>query len=245
MSPAEADETLVLIPALDEEGSVAEVVRGAREALGCDVLVVDDGSSDHTSVRARRAGAMVIRHPINIGVGGAVRTGLRVASLRSKRFVVQLDADGQHDTADAARLLEAVRSGSCDIAIGSRFERGYDAGFARSTMMRVLSRYVSKRIGTRITDTTSGFRAFGPRAIELFSRSYPTMYLSDTVEALMLAADRGLTVREVPVQMHPRVAGTPSAGPVRSATRLARLWLVLLLHPIRQPERPRGVSNET
>lgn len=244
MTPAEADETLVLIPALDEEDSVAEVVRVAREVLGCDVLVVDDGSSDNTSIRARRAGAMVIRHPINIGVGGAIRTGMRVAVRRSKRYVVQLDADGQHDATDSVRLLEAVRSGSCDVAVGSRFDHGYDAGFARSAMMRVLSRYVSRRIGAQVTDTTSGFRAFGPGAIALFSRSYPTMYLSDTVEALLLAADSGLKVQEVAVQMHPRVTGVPSAGPVRSATRLARLWLVLLLHPIRQPETPRGVSDE-
>jgi hypothetical protein len=111
-------------------------------------------------------------------------------------------------------------------------------------MMRLLSRWVSKRVGATITDTTSGFRAFGPAAIELFSRSYPTMYLSDTVEALLLAADSGLTIDEIAVQMHPRKGGTPSAGPVRSAVRLARLWLVLFLHPIRRPERPRGVSDE-
>ena len=241
--PPTAD-TLVLIPALDEEDTVADVVRSAKQLLGCDVLVVDDGSSDNTSIRSRRAGAMVIRHPINIGVGGAIRTGMRVAQRLGKTYVVQLDADGQHDANDAARLLDVVGSGEADVVVGSRFEHGYEASRTRSAMMRLLSRWVSRRIGTTVTDTTSGFRAFGPSAIELFSRSYPTMYLSDTVEALLMAADTGLRVQETAVRMHPRLGGTASAGPFRAATRLARLWLVLLVHPIRRPEKPRGVSDE-
>jgi glycosyltransferase involved in cell wall biosynthesis len=235
---------LVLIPAFNEEATVADVVGAARQRLGCDVLVVDDGSSDATVLQARRAGAMVIRHPLNLGVGGAIRTGMRVALSLHKEYVVQLDADGQHDADDAELLLKSVMSGECDIAVGSRFESGYEASTARAGMMRLLSRWISRRVDTTITDTTSGFRAFGPRAIALFSRSYPTMYLSDTVEALLLASDTGLTIREQAVQMHPRMGGTPSSGRVRSAVRLARLWLVLFLHPIRRPATPRGVSNE-
>lgn len=226
---------LVIVPALNEEATVAEVVRSARSELGCDVLVIDDGSTDATAWTARRAGAMVLTLPMNLGVGGAIRTGLRVAREQGRRQVVQLDADGQHDAREAKRLLEMVEHGGVDLCVGSRFGSDYEVSAARGSMMRLLSRWVSRKVGTEIDDTTSGFRAFGPRALELFSRNYPTEYLSDTVEALLIASDAGLRIAEIPVQMHQRQGGTPSSGRLRSAVRLARLWIVILMHPYRRP----------
>lgn len=231
--------TLVLVPALNESRTVGEVVRGARSALGCDVLVIDDGSDDDTSDRALDAGAMVVSHPFNLGVGGAIRTGMRVAAEQGRRFVVQLDADGQHEPLEAKRLLDRVVDGA-DLAIGSRFgAAGYEVGWIRRFMMRLLSMTVSRRIGVSVDDTTSGFRAFGPDAVHQFSREYPTEYLSDTVEALLLAHDAGFTIVVEHVQMHPRQGGTPSSGRTRSAVRLLRLWIVILMHPIRT-KRPRN-----
>jgi glycosyltransferase involved in cell wall biosynthesis len=227
----------VLIPALNEEATVASVVTGARGALGCDVLVIDDGSSDRTEEKALAAGAQVIAHPFNLGVGAAIRTGIRTAAAQHRSYVVQLDADGQHEPAEAARLLDIVRSGEADMVVGSRFAAGYRVSAARGTMMRLLSRVVSRRAGVRIDDTTSGFRAFGPRAVELFSSHYPTQYLADTVEALLLAADAGLTIRVEPVQMHQRQGGEPSSGRLRSLVNLTKVWVVILLHPVRRPAR--------
>ncbi len=101
--------------------------------------------------------------------------------------------------------------------------------------MKMLSRRVSRYLGTPVHDTTSGFRAFSPAAVARFSRSYPSAYLSDTVEALLMAADWGLTVVEVPVQMHARKGGQPSARFGRSLYHLVRLMLVIALHRFRRP----------
>src|SRR5205807_10456075 len=106
--------------------------------------------------------------------------------------------------------------------IGSLFAAGYELGRARRVTMRLLSRIVSRRLGARITDTTSGFRAMGPDAIALFSRHYPSDYLSDTVEALLMAGAAGLRVAEVDVEMHPRQGGVPSAVGTKNLYHLAR-----------------------
>lgn len=110
--------------------------------------------------------------------------------------------------------------------------------------MRFLSRIVSRRFGVTITDTTSGFRAFGKRAVERFARTYPSAYLSDTVEALLLAADWGLVVVEEPVRMHERQGGRPSATSARSVFHFLRLSLVVLLHRVRRPLTQRGAIGD-
>lgn len=226
---------LVVIPALNEEVTVGDVVRSVRAELPCDVLVVDDGSDDATSELALRAGAQVIRHPFNLGVGAAIRSGFRYAAEHGYHQILQVDADGQHDATEASRLVRLVQDGVADIVVGSRFAAGYHVGRLRRSAMGVLSKVVSRRLGVRITDTTSGFRAFGPRAISRFARAYPSAYLSDTVEALLLAGDWGLQVAEVPVRMHQRQGGTPSAGGTRSLYHLVRLFLVIGLHRVRRP----------
>ncbi|HEX7166647.1 MAG TPA: glycosyltransferase family 2 protein, partial [Acidimicrobiales bacterium] len=200
---------LVMVPALNEEASIADVVSAARRVLRADVVVVDDGSSDRTAELASAAGATTLRHPFNLGVGGAIRTALRYAVAQGYDRVVQLDGDGQHLATEAVALLDAMREHDADLVIGSRFEAGYAVSRVRRVAMRVLARIVSRRLGASITDTTSGFRAMGPRAIRLFSTDYPADYLSDTVEALLIASDARLRVREVPVQMRERQGGRP------------------------------------
>jgi len=224
----------VIIPALNEQDTVADVVEAAAVDLDAQVLVIDDGSHDATVERAREAGATVLSHPFNLGVGAALRTGFRYAQANGFHTAVQVDADGQHETTEAKRLVEVVDAGA-DIAVGSRFEQGYETGRLRRTSMRLLSRLVSRHVGVKLTDTTSGFRAFGATAIDHFADAYPRAYLSDTVEALMLAADWHLTVEEIPVRMRPRQGGQPSAGSLKSAYHLIRLSLVIALHRFRRP----------
>jgi glycosyltransferase involved in cell wall biosynthesis len=231
---------LAILPALDEQETVAEVVRAVLDHLDADVLVVDDGSSDDTVGCAIRAGAIVVSHPFNLGVGAALRTGFRFAHDRGYRVAVQIDADGQHEVADAKRLVEAVTDGGADLVVGSRFSAGYDVSRLRRFSMRVLSRLVSRYVGVTITDTTSGFRAFGTGVIERFARAYPTAYLSDTVEALLLAHDLGFEVTEIAVQMHPRKGGQPSSRALGSSYHFVRLWLVLGLHRFRRPLKGHG-----
>ena len=116
--------TLIFIPAWNEQESVVQVVRDVRERLPeADVLVVDDGSTDATADRARRAGALVASHPFNQGLGAALHTGYLYARRRGYEFCAHLDADGQHPAEELARLLAAVWNDECDLALGSRYTR--------------------------------------------------------------------------------------------------------------------------
>lgn len=223
---------LVIIPAYNEEDSIGAVVHEARLILDADVSVIDDGSTDATAARARAAGARVLALPYNVGVGGAIRTGLRYAQDRGYSRVVQLDGDGQHEAAEAKRLLDELDDTGADFVVGARFAAGYEVSRSRRLAMRALAGIVSRRLGTPITDTTSGFRALGPRAIAFFARRYPVDYLSDTVEALLLAGEAGLKVGQVDVHMRLRQGGRASASSFRSLYHLGRLLVGIVVREL-------------
>jgi glycosyltransferase involved in cell wall biosynthesis len=221
---------LIVIPAFNEQeslpGVVAEVRRSAPLAA---ILVVDDGSADQTSSVARAAGADVVTLPFNLGVGGALRTGFRYAKRYGHEQLVQVDADGQHDPAEIATLAELLSE--ADLVIGTRFggSSAYKVDPLRRIVMRLLARLLSRRAKVNLTDVTSGFRAFGPRAISLFAHEYPAEYLGDTVEALIIATREGLTVREVPVRMRERAGGAPSHSSWKAGVMLVRTIPAFLL----------------
>src|SRR5262245_20117291 len=226
---------LIVIPAWNESASIADVVREVRGELpGVDVLVVDDGSADATTDKARSAGAIVATLPYNLGVGGAMRLGYRYGRDHGYDVVVQIDADGQHDPRYVPKLIDAL--GEADIVIGARFagEGDYRVRGPRRWAMGLLSRVLSIITRTRLTDTTSGFRATNRRATALFAGWYPVEYLGDTIETLVYAAHRDLTIRQVPVSMRPRIAGTPSHSPVKAMVYLARAVAILILALIRR-----------
>ncbi len=218
-----AGRMLVVIPAFNEQESLPAVLAEVAAAVpDAHILVVDDGSADATSAVARRAGVEVLTLPFNLGVGGALRTGFRFAREYGFTRMVQVDADGQHDPNQIPALTAPLDS--ADLVIGARFAGvgGYRVGAVRRAVMGFLARTLSRRTGALLTDTTSGFRAFGPRAIALFARDYPVEYLGDTVEALLIAARARLTIAQVPTVMRPRLGGVPSHSAVRSALLLAR-----------------------
>lgn len=226
---------LIVLPALNESGNVGSVVAKVKAAMpAAGVLVVDDGSTDDTSAKALAAGAQVARLAVNLGVGGAMRTGFRYAVRHGYDVVVQVDADGQHDPEELAALLRGLEE--ADIVIGSRFagKGDYKVGGPRRWAMVVLSFVMTRLAKTRLTDVTSGFKAAGPRAVSLFARNYPAEYLGDTIESLVLALRAGLVVKEIPVVMLERQSGTPSTSPVRSAVYLGRAGLALLLALVRR-----------
>ncbi len=234
---------LVVIPALNEEDSVAEVVDAVRTAApSARCLVVDDGSSDATARRAREAGAVVLALPYNLGVGGAMRAGFRFARDNGFDVVVQVDADGQHDPGMIPTLIDTL-SGA-DLVIGARFAGVGEYGVRgpRRWAMRVLARVMSRVAGTTLTDVTSGFKAAGPRAIALFAENFPAEYLGDTIEALVIGARAGLSIRQVPVAMRQRQGGEPSHRPWKAAVYLFRAcaaFLLAMMRPRTPVEDPR------
>jgi glycosyltransferase involved in cell wall biosynthesis len=218
--------SLIILPAFDEEAALPDTLSELLAACpGIDVVVVDDGSSDRTAAVAEAAGAIVLRLPFNLGVGSAVRTGLHYAVDQGYERAVRLDADGQHDPADVARLLAALDDGA-DLAIGSRFapgSGGYDVGPGRRRAMGALRWLLRAATGRRFADTTSGFWAFGPRSLALLARRYPAEFLADTVEALMIVLTDGPKVVEVPVTMRQRQRGQASTRRFRLVLDYLRL----------------------
>ena len=229
-----------MVPAWHEEEIIAGTLAEIRQALpGFAILVVDDGSRDRTSEVAQAAGAIVATLPFNVGVGGAMRAGFLYARRHGFQAMVQVDADGQHDPSMVPALLELLDSH--DIVIGARFAGvgDYRTRGPRRWAMSLLAWVLSHLLGTTLTDVTSGFRASGTRAIELFERDYPAEYLGDTVESLVVAHRAGLRVTQVPVHMRPRQGGTPSHAPWKAAIYLSRAMLVLLLALVRTKDRSR------
>jgi hypothetical protein len=163
-----------------------------------------------------------------------MRVGYRYADDRGYDCVLQVDGDGQHDPSQARQLLEALAG--ADLVIGARFAGtgDYDVRGPRRWSMRLLAVVLSRWTGVRLTDTTSGFRATGPRATRLFARHYAAEYLGDTVEAIVLASKAGLTIAQVPVGMRRRMTGRPSAHPLRATLYLGRVLLALVLAAVRR-----------
>lgn len=228
-----SEDVLVVLPALNEETSVASVVERVQ-AAGYDACVVDDGSEDRTAERARNAGATVLRLPNNVGVGGALRCGFRYAVSAGYSTVVQVDADGQHDPFEVAELLRCMEASGADMVIGSRFVGGrstFEVSLTRRIAMRLLAWRASVALGAPVTDASSGFRAIGPRLLERFAHDYPTEYLGDTVEALVIAGREGARVVEHPVEMEERQGGVASAGAIASAWYVLRVLLAIELMP--------------
>jgi glycosyltransferase involved in cell wall biosynthesis len=176
----------------------------ARLAPALRVVVIDDGSSDATGAIARARGAIVLRHPINLGYGAALQTGYKYALRCGAARVAQMDADGQHDPADLPRLLAALERGEADLVIGSRF---LDAGDYQMDALRSAGRMLFRSIagfaGLRVTDPTSGFQALGARVLELYASEL--VFPSDfpDVDVLLSAHRRGIRVAECAVRMHP------------------------------------------
>ncbi len=201
---------LVIIPAFNEEQRIGPVVESARMSVpDAAVLVIDDGSSDGTAKAARAAGALVVRHGVNLGYGSGLESGYKYALMRGYEILVQMDGDGQHVGGEIHKVLDPVLSGAADISIGSRFlyeEQTYKTGIARRLGQRFFGSLLFLLTGNRITDPTSGFQCLNRRAFDLFARGHFPDDFPDT-DVLLLAHFANLRVREVPVKMLARGGG--------------------------------------
>lgn len=224
----------VIVPAYNEARNLPRLAEALRtHAPSCDVCVVDDGSTDDTARVAAGLGWTVLRLPVNLGIGGAVQAGYLWARDRGHDVAVQIDGDGQHDPAFLGVLLAPLEAGAADVVIGSRFlsDGGFRSTAVRRAGIRYLSWFLRLRCGARILDTTSGFRAAGRRAIELFARYYPSDYPEP--EAIALARRAGLRLAEVPVRMSERAHGESSITTLRTLYYLVKVSLALILLPQR------------
>jgi glycosyltransferase involved in cell wall biosynthesis len=209
------NDTLIFIPAWNEENSLPAVLHELKQELpGADILVVDDGSTDRTAHVAREEGAEVLSFGENRGLRAAIAAGYEYAAEKGYGFCGRVDADGQHPVAELRKLLDVVRSGKCDVAVGSRYATPGGNGFSRE-------RYTTspaRRLGTGILrrsmevvldrpfhDATSGMYAVNARAMPILARPYSSG--APEVEAVLRLHDEGLSVDEVPVEMRERASG--------------------------------------
>lgn len=224
---------LVVIPALNEAKALPSTLQQFMNSPSIDgwsisAVVIDDGSTDGTSDVARNAGILCLRHPVNCGVGAAMRTGFKYALAKGYDAVVQVDADGQHPINEISNLISNLDDS--DVVVGSRFLAGpWEASFIRRMAMRFLGFLVKISTGKKFTDPTSGFRVAGPRAIKFFAVNYPSEYLGDTVESLVLAHRHGLKMKEIPASLEVRQHGAASHTPARAGLHVFRAAGMIIL----------------
>jgi hypothetical protein len=206
-------DTLVFIPAWNEEDNLPGVLDELRAELpDVDVVVVDDGSTDGTAAAARAGGANVVSLGTNRGLPVGIAAGYEYARDHGYAYCGRVDADGQHPAAELRRLLERVRAGQCDVAVGSRFASGdgyepyrYVASGARRFGTALLRRSMAVALGAPFLDATSGMYATNAAALPVLARPYTSE--APEVQALLRLHEAGLRVDEVPVHMRERAGG--------------------------------------
>lgn len=219
---------LVIIPAYNEQDNILATVRNV-ESAGFEYLVINDGSTDDTLRVCRDNDLRVLDLPQNLGIGGAVQAGHKFAQRYGYDIDIQFDGDGQHDAGYLQALVEKIEVGA-DLVIGSRFLEKTD-GFQSTFMRRLgktwLSGVLKLFVGIRVTDPTSGFRACGRAAINLFCSHYPIDYPEP--ESIAVAARHGLRIQEIPVVMHERQGGVSSIKALNSIYYMIKVSLAIVI----------------
>jgi len=225
-----------VIPAFNEEDAIGLVLDDlAANCPGVTAIVVDDHSTDATAERAHRPGTVLLSLPINLGIGGAVQTGLKYAFDHGFDIAVQVDGDGQHPADQIGSLVEPIRDGRADVVIGSRFleAQGYRIRRGRRAGISVLRTVVSSLARVTVTDTTSGFRAYSRRAVSFLAEYYPQDYPEP--EAIVELARNGLHITEISVRMNLRKGGQSSIGARDSVYYMVKVILSAALAATRAP----------
>lgn len=240
------DKNLIVVPAYNEDASLPATIAGLQSLSDAfELLVVNDGSTDGTSQLAHalagssRIPLHVLDLPLNGGIGVAVQTGYLFAAQEERfHYVIQFDADGQHDANAILALVQACDRENLDLCVGSRFLNARAAGF-RSTVfrragIRFLSWLISLLGNTRVTDPTSGFRCASPRVWRDFAERYPDDYPEP--ESLYWCIRNHLRVSEVPVVMFERNAGQSSIRAFRSIYYMIKVTLSIVVDLLRTRE---------
>jgi len=226
---------LAIVPVFNERESIGKLVRHLRRSLpNFDIVVIDDGSTDGTSLQVP-PGTPVITLPFNLGIGGAMQTGYRYAALNGYDIAVQVDGDGQHRPSEVLRLVDHLLTQDCDLVIGSRFlnQPTYRQSVIRKFGAVVLRSFIRLLTGMNITDCTSGFRAVNRRVIQAYAHWYPEDYPEPEVVLLLHRA--GFTIHELPVRMRQRKSGQSSINILCGIFYVAKVAGCLLLDMVRQP----------
>jgi glycosyltransferase involved in cell wall biosynthesis len=227
---------LIIIPVYNEAENIERVIDSlVREKQPWDILVVNDDSTDHSSELARKTGhATVIDLPFNLGIGGGVQTGFKYAKKHGYDIALQFDGDGQHKVEEIYKLLDLVVSKQADVAIGSRFNqkhKGFKSSPVRRVGIKIFEWFSYLLIRQRITDHTSGFRAFNRNALEYLADNYPSDYPEP--EAVVMLGKNNFTIKEVFTQMYERQGGVSSISLIQGPYYMIKVLLSMFMASIR------------
>jgi glycosyltransferase involved in cell wall biosynthesis len=238
---------LIIVPAYNEADNILPLIHKLKEADNSwDILVINDGSTDNTSELAKSSGlAEVIDLPFNLGIGGCVQTGFKYAYKNNYDFALQFDGDGQHKIEEINKLLNIVCNNKADVAIGSRFvqkHEGYKSTSLRRIGIKVFQFTSYLMIRQKITDCTSGFRAYNKKTIKFLSENYPTDFPEPEI-VIMLGRNRFI-IKEVFTQMQRRQGGVSSISLAQSPYYMTKVLLAMFMASIRAKEinHERGVN---
>jgi glycosyltransferase involved in cell wall biosynthesis len=229
---------LVIVPAWNEEGAIAQVVRDAHRFMpDVPVLVIDDCSTDNTILRAREAGADILPLPHHLGLGGCVQAGYKLAYELGFDYVIRVDGDGQHDARDIPRVFEHLKNSGCEMVIGSRYVGG--AGMQETGLrglgIRFFRQVLRPILGRWVYDPTSGFVGVNRAALDVFARSFPLDY--PEIEALVVLQRRRFRFEELPCKMHPRRTGRSSITAMKSLYYIFHVLMGVFINVLRYESR--------
>ncbi len=190
--------TCIIIPAFNEEASLSHVIRNVKAVNPrFSIVVINDGSTDNTANISLFEKVNLINLPFNLGIGGSVQTGIKYAFQNGFKRAIQVDADGQHDPKYIKKLLTASIKTNVDLIIGSRYlnKTKYKTPLSRRLGITIFSFLIKLVTGTKISDSTSGFRVFNHNALKFLSLYYPTDFPEP--ESIVQLLKNGLTIKEV------------------------------------------------
>ena len=227
----------ILIPCFNEEENIKALLQEIKTiSQDYRIVVINDCSQDNTIERASEIENITLLNlPINLGVGGAVQAGLRFALEKHADFAVKIDGDGQHDPSYIQKVLEPLLNNEADIIIGSRFlatNDGYKSTFSRRLGIKILQKLYSALTGEKITDPTSGLRAYNKKALEFMAENYPSFDYPEPEEAI-LAVKNGLRLKEIPVTMRERKNGRSSISPLGSIYYMIKVIISMIFIRLR------------
>lgn len=232
-------EVLVLIPAFNEQDRIGEVIAGVRQTLpDVTILVVNDGSTDQTAQVSLRSGAIVLTHPFNLGVGGALQTGYKFSVQRGFKYVIQLDGDGQHPTKYLTSFLSRLNETEADLIIGSRFLAGYrtSGSFLRRMGNATFAKILSFLIREKLTDPTSGYRALKQTVLrfcvqDIYGFDYPD------ADFLLTVHRAGFRIEEIPFEVQARSGGISQHAGLAPIYYIIKMCLSIFIVLLRKRNR--------
>ncbi|MGE3974330.1 MAG: glycosyltransferase family 2 protein [Bdellovibrionales bacterium] len=214
----------IIIPCYNEASGLESLIQNIQSLkLPADVVIVDDGSTDATARIAQNLPVHLLRLPENLGIGGAVQTGIKWAFRENYDFAIQLDGDGQHPPEMIAKLVSHYKQTHANVVVGSRFleSKGYQSTWARRIGISCIRFFIQKLTGLQVSDPTSGFRLMDKKALQTFSRFYPHDFPEPVSYAIINRF--GLKVSETPTAMRDRTHGVSSIAGIKTALYMLRV----------------------